>query len=217
MSDKIVLSAEPRNDVGKGASRRLRRGGVSVPAVIYGGDEPPRSISLIANELLKAEKIEAFYSQVLEIQLEGAKADVIVKDLQRHPARGEIMHADLQRVRADVAITVTLQFHFVGEEECVGVRLGGGQILHNLSEVAVQCLPGDLPEYLTIDMTDFEVGQSLHLSDLKLPEGVVIPELDLGEDHDQTVVSVAEKRGGDVEEAGDDDAAAPSEDAGEEG
>ena len=219
MSDKIVLSAEPRSDVGKGASRRLRRADVRIPAVIYGGNELPQSISLVSNELVKAQKIEAFYSQILEIQLDGAKVDAVIKDLQRHPARGDIMHADLQRVRADQELTVTLPLHFLGEETCPGVKLHGGLVLHNVIDVEVVCLPAALPEYIEVDMSEMDIGDSIHLSGLKLPEGVRIPALEFGEDHDQTVVSVAEKR---VESDDEDEAAAapaadaaPAEGAGE--
>ena len=194
MSDKIMLSAEPRADVGKGASRRLRRAGVQIPAVIYGGSEPPQSLSLNANELSKAERIEAFYSQILEIQLGGAKVDAVIKDLQRHPARNTIMHVDLQRVSADQELTVNLPLHFLNEEAGPGVKLHGGQVMHNINEVTVACLPAALPEYLEIDLGELDVGDSVHLSELKLPEGVRIPELELGEDHDQVVVSITEKR-----------------------
>ena len=211
MSDKISLSAEPRADVGKGASRRLRRAGEFVPAVIYGGEEPPQSIALVANELLKAQRIEAFYSQILEIQLEGKKVDAIVKDLQRHPSRGDIVHADLQRVRADQELSVTLPFHFLGEEECPGVKLHGGQVLHNMNDVDVACLPAALPEFIEVDVSGLDVGDSIHLSQIVLPEGVRIPALELGEDHDQTVISVAEKRVAATEESDDAAADAPAE------
>ena len=211
MSDKISLSAEPRADVGKGASRRLRRAGEFVPAVIYGGEEPPQSIALVANELVKAQRIEAFYSQILEIQLEGKKVDAIVKDLQRHPSRGDIVHADLQRVRADQELSVTLPFHFLGEEECPGVKLHGGQVLHNMNDVDVACLPAALPEFIEVDVSGLDVGDSIHLSQIVLPEGVRIPALELGEDHDQTVISVAEKRVAATEESDDAAADAPAE------
>jgi len=212
MSDKIVLSAEPRADVGKGASRRLRRAGEQVPAVIYGGNEPPQSLSLVTNELAKAEQIEAFYSQILEIKLEGGSIDAIVKDLQRHPARGEIMHVDLQRVAADQELQVNLALHFVGEDVAPGVKLQGGQALHNMNEVHVACLPSALPEFIEVDVSALDAGQSIHLSDLKLPEGVRIPELELGADHDQVVFSIAEKKGG-----SSDDAEGEGEEASEEG
>ena len=194
MTDTIVLSAEPRTDVGKGASRRLRRIGERIPAVIYGGSEPPQSLTLVSRELAKAEKIEAFYSQILEIQLEGRKIDAVIKDLQRHPSREEIMHVDLLRVAADQELSVNLQLHFLNEESCPGVKLHGGQILHNLNEVQVACLPKNLPEYVEVDIAALDVGDSIHLSELKLPAGVRIPELELGEDHDQIVVTVAEQR-----------------------
>ena len=212
MSDKIVLSAEPRADVGKGASRRLRRAGEQVPAVIYGGNEPPQSLSLVTNELAKAEQIEAFYSQILEIKLENGSIDAIVKDLQRHPARGEIMHVDLQRVAADQELQVNLALHFVGEDVAPGVKLQGGQALHNMNEVHVACLPSALPEFIEVDVSALDAGQSIHLSDLKLPEGVRIPELELGADHDQVVFSIAEKKGG-----SSDDAEGEGEEASEEG
>ena len=201
MSDKIVLSAEPRADVGKGASRRLRRAGEQVPAVVYGGGEPPQSLSLVTNELAKAEKIEAFYSQILAINLDGQSIDAIVKDLQRHPARGDIMHVDLQRVAADQELQVNLALHFAGEDAAPGVKLQGGQALHNMNEVHVACLPSALPEFIEVDVSALDAGQSIHLSDLKLPEGVRIPALELGSDHDQVVFSIAEKKGGSSDDA----------------
>jgi large subunit ribosomal protein L25 len=194
MSDQIVLSAEPRSDVGKGASRRLRRVAGRVPGIVYGGGDEPEMISLFANDLAKAEKIEAFFSQILELQIEGRKVQTVLKDLQRHPSRGEIIHMDLQRVLADHELHVHLPIHVLGEEECKGVKQSNGQILHQMIEVEVVCLPANLPEYLEIDVTDLDVGDSIHLSEIPLPEGVTIPELELGEDHDQPVVQVIEKR-----------------------
>lgn len=194
MADMIVLSAEPRSDVGKGASRRLRRIAGRVPGIVYGGGEDPQMISLFANDLVKAQKFESFYSQVLELQIEGVSQQAILRDLQRNPAKGEITHIDFQRVRADQEIHVHLSIHVLGEEACKGVRLSKGQILHQMVEVEVACLPAALPEFLSLDVTDLDIGDSLHLSDLALPEGVRIPALDLGEDHDQPVISVVESR-----------------------
>jgi large subunit ribosomal protein L25 len=195
MTDQLVLSAEPREDVGKGASRRLRRLEKRVPGIIYGGDAAPQSVSLEARELAKAEGIEAFYSQVLELQLGGSKVAAVVKDLQRHPARGDIMHIDFLRVQADQLLTVNLSLHLVGEEECVGVK-AGGRLSQNMNEVTVTALPAALPEYLEIDVSDLEAGATLHLSDITLPEGVAIPALGQGADHDQAIVSVIAARGG---------------------
>jgi large subunit ribosomal protein L25 len=195
MTDQLVLSAEPREDVGKGASRRLRRLEKRVPGIIYGGDAAPQSVSLEARELAKAEGIEAFYSQVLELQLGGSKVAAVVKDLQRHPARGDIMHIDFLRVQADQLLTVNLSLHLVGEEECVGVK-AGGRLSQNMNEVTVTALPAALPEYLEIDVSGLEAGATLHLSDITLPEGVAIPALAQGADHDQAIVSVIAARGG---------------------
>jgi len=215
MTDQIVLSAEPRSDVGKGASRRLRRVAGRVPGIVYGGGEQPEMISLFANDLAKAEKIEAFFSQILELQIEGRKVQTVLKDLQRHPSRGEIIHLDLQRVFADQELHVHLPIHVLGEEACKGVKLSNGQILHQMIEVEVVCLPANLPEYLEIDVTDLDVGDSIHLSEVPLPEGVSIPELDLGEDHDQPVVQVVEKRV-QAEEEDEESAEAPESGEGEE-
>jgi len=195
MTDQLVLNAEPREDVGKGASRRLRRLEKRVPGIIYGGDAAPQSVSLEARELAKAEGIEAFYSQVLELQLGGSKVAAVVKDLQRHPARGDIMHIDFLRVQADQLLTVNLSLHLVGEEECVGVK-AGGRLSQNMNEVTVTALPAALPEYLEIDVSGLEAGATLHLSDITLPEGVAIPALGQGADHDQAIVSVIAARGG---------------------
>jgi len=214
MADKIVLSAEPREDVGKGASRRLRRDAGRVPGILYGGGEDPVKISLFGNDLAKAEKHEVFFSQILDLQLDGKTIQTIVKDLQRHPSREEIIHVDLQRVRADQELTVHLPLHIAGEEQCKGVKLSGGQILHHMIEVEISCLPAALPEYLEVDVTNLDIGDSIHLSEIPLPEGVVIPALELGEDHDQPVVAVVEQR---VQEEPEDEAAdeAEASDAGE--
>jgi large subunit ribosomal protein L25 len=214
MTDQIVLSAEPRSDVGKGASRRLRRVASRVPGIVYGAGVEPLMISLFANDLAKAEKFETFFSQILELQLEGKSEQVVLKDLQRHPSRGEIIHMDLQRVRADQELHVHLPIHVLGEEECKGVRLSNGQILHQMIEVEVVCLPANLPEYLEIDVTDLDVGDSIHLSEVPVPEGVTIPSLDLGDDHDQPVVQVVEKRV-QLEEAAEESAEEPESDEGE--
>ena len=212
MADKIVLSAEPRSDVGKGASRRLRRVAGRVPGIVYGGGEAPQMISLFANDLVKAQKFEVFYSQVLELQIDGTSQQIVLKDVQRNPAREEITHVDFLRVRADQELQVNLPVHVLGEEECKGVRLSKGQILHQMVEIEVVCLPAALPEYLQVDVTDMDIGDSIHLSGIALPEGVRIPALELGEDHDQPVISVVESR---VQEEPDEDEDAPAAEADE--
>lgn len=194
MADKIMLSAEPRSDVGKGASRRLRRLAAKVPAIIYGGGQDPRMVSLSHRELVKAMEAEAFYSQVLELDINGDKISTIVKDVQRHPSKPQIMHVDFQRIRADQEIHVSIPIHLLNEDQCKGVRLESGRISHQIMEVEVACLPAALPEYFEIDVADLSVGDTIHLSDLVVPEGVTLPQLALGEDHDQAILSVEAAR-----------------------
>ncbi len=217
MAEKIVLSAEPRSDVGKGASRRLRRLAGKVPGIVYGGGKDPQNITLIHKDLVKSMEAEAFYSQVLELQLGGGSEQVILKDVQRHPARPEVMHVDFQRVLAGQKVQVNIPLHLLNEDNCKGVRLGGGRLAHHMIEVAVSCLPGALPEYFEVDVAELDVGDTLHLSDLQVPEGVELTELAHGEDHDQPIVSVEPPKGGkdSAEEEADDAAEAAGDDADE--
>lgn len=195
MALEFELNAEPRADLGKGASRRLRLKGDLVPAIIYGGGEAPESISIPHKDLMKATENEAFFSHILTINVGGSKATAIIKDLQRHPAKPRIMHADFQRIVQDQAITVDVPLHFINEESCVGVKTGGGLISHNMTQIRVSCLPSDLPEYIEVDVVNVNVGETVHMSELSLPAGVTIPELAQGKDHDQIVFSVnANKR-----------------------
>ena len=196
MSDKISLTAELREDVGKGASRRLRRLGNKVPAIIYGAEEDPQNLTLAVNELTKAMEQEAFYSQILDVLVEGKAQQAVVRDLQRSPASGKVLHIDFMRISANKEMQVSVPLHFINEESCVGVKIGGGSIAHSLTEVEISCLPANLPEYIEVDMEEIEVGSSVHLSDLVLPEGVVIVALTYGEDRDIPVASVAVRRGG---------------------
>ncbi len=187
---KFKLEAELREDEGKGASRRLRHLG-KVPAVIYGGDRKPRSITLNENELLNNARTEAFFSQVLTIKVGDVKQSAIVKDFQTHPAKSRIMHVDFQRVMDDVEIRMSVPLHFVNEDEGPGIALKGGVASHLKNEVEISCLPGDLPEYIEVDCANLELDQMLHLSDIVLPKGVVIPELAQSSEHDQPIISVA--------------------------
>jgi large subunit ribosomal protein L25 len=194
MSDKISLTAELRADVGKGASRRLRRVGEKVPAIIYGAEETPLTLSLATNELTKAMEQEAFYSQIMDVMIEGKANQAVVRDLQRNPASGKVQHIDFQRISANKVMHVSVPLHFINEDICVGVKTDGGNITHSLTEVEVSCLPAALPQYIEIDMEHVELGSSLHLSDLILPEGVTIIALTHGEDRDIPVVGVATPR-----------------------
>ncbi|MDJ0832158.1 MAG: 50S ribosomal protein L25/general stress protein Ctc [Gammaproteobacteria bacterium] len=193
MSDKIELNAEPRSDMGKGASRRLRKTGM-VPAIIYGGGDDPESITLAHNEFIHELEKEAIYSQVLSVKLGKKKEDVILRDLQRHPYKNLVMHADFQRIDKNKAISVTVPLHFINEETCHGVKMEGGLLNHLVSEVEISCLPKHLPEFLELDVAELKLGESLHLSDISLPEGVEIVALTHGEDHDTGVAAVNKTR-----------------------
>ncbi len=203
MSDtEFTLNATARDTAGKGASRRLRRLANQVPAIVYGGKKNPENISLIHDDLVHALENEAFYSHIISLNVDGSSQDVILKDLQRHPAKPIILHADFMRVSKKQALTVRVPLHFINEEACVGVKMGGGSIAHSMTELEVSCLPADLPEYLEVDMIDVEVGQVVHISDIKLPEGVTSVALSHGEDHDLSVATVNAPKGG-AETTGD--------------
>lgn len=179
---EFALNAEARSDLGKGASRRLRRNANLVPAVIYGGDKAPQSVSLQANEVAKLIENEAAFSHVIALNVAGATESVLIKALQRHPAKGFVMHADFVRVVADHKLTAHVPLHFLNQETAVGVKQQGGEISHTISEVEVSCLPKDLPEFIEVDMAQVEVGQIVHLSDLKVPAGVQLVALAHGND-----------------------------------
>jgi len=187
------LTAQLREDKGKGASRRLRRTGW-VPGVLYGGDKEPRSIALKDNELAKALQNEAFYSSIFTIVVGDVTQDCLLKDLQRHPAREEAMHVDLMRVIAGQLLKTTVQFHFLNEESAPGVKLQGGAVSRNMMDVEITCLPKDLPDYIEVDLAELNKDETIHLSDIKLPEGVEIVELMHGDGHDQPVVSIRTMR-----------------------
>ncbi|WP_298183150.1 50S ribosomal protein L25/general stress protein Ctc [uncultured Pseudomonas sp.] len=182
MTAEFTLNAEARSDLGKGASRRLRRNVAMVPAVIYGGDKAPQSISLLAKDFAKLLENDAAYSHVLSLNVAGTNESVLIKALQRHPAKGFVLHADFIRVVAGQKLTALVPLHFLNEETAVGVKQQGGEVSHVLSEVEVSCLPKDLPEFIEVDMTAVEVGQIIHLADLKLPKGVELVALAHGND-----------------------------------
>ncbi|WP_454256017.1 50S ribosomal protein L25/general stress protein Ctc [Pseudomonas sp. Marseille-Q8238] len=179
---EFALNAEARSDLGKGASRRLRRIASLVPAVIYGGDKAPQSISLLAKDLAKLLENEAAFSHVLTLNVAGATETVLIKALQRHPAKGFVLHADFVRVVAGQKLTAHVPLHFLNQESSVGVKQQGGEVSHTISEVEVSCLPKDLPEFINVDLAKVEVGQIVHLSDLTLPKGVELVALAHGND-----------------------------------
>lgn len=190
MAISFQLSGELRGDNGKGASRRLRRLG-KVPAILYGGGSDPLALSLDHNELLRNLKHEAFYSHILNINVGKDTHQAILKDIQRHPAKRQVMHLDLQRVRADEEIRIHVPLHFMNQETAVGVK-AGGVLSHHLIDIEIDCLAKDIPEYIEVDVAALEIGDSIHLSELKLPAGVKIVALAHGSD--QQVVSVHHAR-----------------------
>ncbi|MCG6574988.1 50S ribosomal protein L25/general stress protein Ctc [Pseudomonas sp. AF32] len=175
----FILNAQARTDLGKGASRRLRRLANQVPAVVYGGDKAPESITMLAKEVAKLFEDEAAFSHVIELNVDGKKQNVIVKAMQRHPAKQFIMHADFIRVVAGQKLTATVPVHFINEAAPIKK---GGEISHVTSELEVSCLPKDLPEFIEVDLADAEIGTIIHLSDLKAPKGVEFVALAHGDD-----------------------------------
>jgi large subunit ribosomal protein L25 len=190
MSDAFELQAKVRTDLGKGASRRLRRLSNEIPAIIYGGDKDPLSITLSHNEISHAVENETFFSHIITINVDGKVEQVIIKDLQRHPARPFIMHADFQRILADEEITVHVPIHFLNEEKCKGHKAQGGVINKIITDIEVSCLPARLPEFLEVDLLELEIGDSLHISDVKLPAGVTSVDLSHGADGDAVIVTI---------------------------
>ena len=206
MSDTIVVKATLRNDLGKGASRRLRRHADLMPAIVYGGKKKPAAITVEHKEMLKFIENEAFFSSVLALEINGKAERVILKDLQRHPAKRQMQHADFQRISKDTVLHINVPLHFINEASCIGVKQQGGKIQHTRVELEISCTPDALPEFIEVDMANVEKGQTLHISDLQLPEGVTSVQLALGEAHDLPVASIiTPKSGEDIAEAATDD------------
>lgn len=199
MSD-YQLTANVRKELGKGASRRLRRANQQVAAIIYGGETAPLPITIDKAAFYKAIEEEAFFSSLINIDVDGAKEQVIIRDLQRHPYKALVTHADFMRVDATHEMKLHVPLHVIGEEQCKGIKEQGG-VLHVLAnDVEISCLPKDLPEYLEVDVSNLELGATLHLSDLTFPGGVTSVALSHGEDHDAGVVSITHPTRGTTEE-----------------
>lgn len=189
MSEEFNLIAEMRDDQGKGASRRLRRQG-KVPAVIYGAGRDPRNLMFDHNKVLHQLEDPSFYSSILNIKVGEKSRAAIVKDIQRHPSKKQIIHIDLQRIVEDEQIKMQIPIHYLGEEDAVGVKIGGGTVTKLMTELEISCLPKDLPEFLEVDISDLELDQMLNVSDISLPEGVEIS--DIMKEQDQAIVSIQE-------------------------
>jgi len=201
MSDNIILNAEPRSDSGKGASRRLRHQGL-VPAIVYGGKFDPVQVSIDHNVFLHELDKETIYTQVVDLKMDGNVQEVILRDLQRHPYKNKIMHADFFRIDKNTPIKVVVPVHVANAEECVGVKMDGGLMTQLVTEVEIIALPKDLPEYVEIDSLNLHMGDILHLTDIQTPEGVEIVALTYLEDvediehddHNVGVLSVVKPR-----------------------
>ncbi|SDL84511.1 LSU ribosomal protein L25P [Franzmannia pantelleriensis] len=193
MSD-FTLTASVRNDLGKGASRRLRRANQQVPAIIYGGETAPQTIAVDKTAFYKAIEDESFFSSLINLEVEGKSQQVVVRDLQRHPYKPLVTHADFMRVDATHEITLNVPLHVVGEDTCAAIKDQDGELHVLANEVEISCLPKDLPEYLEIDITNVELGTTLHLSDLSVPAGVTLVALTHGEDHDNAIVNITKAK-----------------------
>ncbi len=186
MSEHII-KATGRNVEGKGASRRLRRA-ASIPAIVYGGKSAPQPIQLDHEKIWLASQNEWFYASILSLDIDGKAESVLLRDMQRHPFRQIIMHLDFQRVDANQELRVSVPLHFINQDESPAGKSSDVVVTHELNELHVTCLPKDLPEFIEIDLSELTIGTTIHLSEIKLPAGVELPELKLGKEHDVAVV-----------------------------
>jgi len=193
MSEQVNLSAAERSSEGKSSNRNLRRSGF-IPGVVYGGKEEPKKISIMEKDIVKASEVSGFATQILRISIEGKEVDVVIKEIQRHPATSRVLHADFMRVDPDSKITLVVPIRTLNDENCVGVKASGGQVNHLINDVEISCLASNLPEQLEIDVLELDIGDTVSLSEIKLPEGVEITLLAQAEDRDQAVVSITEAR-----------------------
>ena len=190
MSVELKLDATVRSDQGKGASRRLRRA-KQIPGILYGAGKKPVSLTLDEEQVLRLMREEAFFSQILDVKVKGKRTEkAILKDLQRHPFKPLVTHMDLLRIKAGEKMRQSVPIHFLNQESATGVKVGGGVVHHDVIEVEVECLPEDLPAAIDIDISELEMGSSIHLSEVTPPEGVVFPGLDPETDHDPVLVSI---------------------------
>ena len=205
MSTNFVINARSREDTGKGASRRLRRQSGEIPAIIYGGKKHAEKISILHKDITKALENEAVYSSIISLAIDGKAEDTIIKDIQRHPAKQVILHLDFLRVSKTTKLQTRVPLNFLNEDICVGVKMGGGLIAHTMTDIEVSCLPKDLPESIDVDMEEIDIGQIVHLSDIKMPSGVESVSLSQGAEYDLTVATVNKQKAADIEETIDSD------------
>lgn len=206
---KHTIHATSRNDEGKGASRRLRRAGL-VPGIVYGANGAPQSIQINHEKLWLIQQNEWFYASILGLDVDGSVQKVLLRDMQRHPYKQIVMHVDFQRIDENAPIRFKVPLHFVNQESSPAGKLAGVVITHELNHVTVSALPKDLPEFIEVDLSALVVGDIVHLSALKLPAGVSIPELKLGKEHDLAVVIAKHARAAEEEIAAPTVAEVPS-------
>ena len=195
MSSEYALNATARAVLGKGASRRLRRKNGEIPAIVYGGKKKPQSLALVHKDVVKALENEAYYSQVISLNIDGKTESVVLKDLQRHPSKAILLHMDFLRISKATKLTLKVPLHFVNEDTCIGVKQEGGIFSRTMSDLEIQCLPEHLPEFLEVDVATLKLGETLHMSDIVMPRGVESVALSYGADYDQPIASVSKARG----------------------
>ena len=188
MTDQITLNADLRERTGTNKAREIRNVDGMVPAIVYGDEKETLNIKLKLNELTKASENELFYTQVLLIKTEGKEEKVVLKELQRDPAKGKFLHADFQRVSSKTKLKVIIPVNFVNEEECAGVKVDGGVVAKAIREIEIMCLAGNIPESIDVDIENLNLGDSIRLTEISLPEGSEIP--GLTDETDQMVVSI---------------------------
>ena len=192
MTDQIILNADIRERTGSNKARVIRNIDGMIPAIVYGDEKDTLNIKLKLNELTKAAENELFYTQVLLIKTEGNEEKVVLKELQKDPAKGKFLHADFQRVSSKTKLKVVIPVNFINEEECVGIREDGGVAAKAIREIEIMCLAGNIPESIDIDIENLHLGEAIRLTEISLPEGSEIP--GLTEETDQMVVSINEPR-----------------------
>ena len=212
MSEQFELNAEVRTDLGKGASRRLRHEN-KIPAVIYGAGKDAISLTIPHDDFWHALENEAFYSHIITLNVGKKKEKAILKDLQRHPFKPALVHADFLRIDAKEKLTTHVPLHFMNENACVGVKDQGGRISHLMNDVEISCLPKDLPEYIEVDITALELAETIHLSDLQLPKGVEINALAHDDDHTHNLAVVTVTKNKAAIEEDDNEATTDAEDS----
>jgi len=186
MNNKLQLTAEIRTNVGKGASRRLRREG-KVPAILYGTNEAPQNLTLNHNQIVKAMENDDFFSQIFTLNVMDKPIQVVLKDAQHHVYKAQVTHLDFMRISATEKITMHIPLHFIGEETCQGIKLGGGILSRTMSEIEIRCLPAHLPRFIEVDISNLQLNGTIHLSDLKIPDNIELLSLAHG---DQLVAAV---------------------------